>query len=67
LGAVKIPVLLLGALNDSAITPAVIEATARACGAVAEIIANMAHDIMLKTSWKTVADRILRWLEEQGL
>jgi len=27
----------------------------------------MAHDMMLEDGWQTVADRILGWLNEQGL
>ena len=27
----------------------------------------MAHDMMLEDGWETVADRILRWLEEEKI
>jgi alpha-beta hydrolase superfamily lysophospholipase len=33
----------------------------------AEFIPGMAHNMMLEASWQDVADRILAWLNEQGL
>ena len=41
-----------------------IEATARAYGTRAEIIADVAHDMMIEVRWQTVAERILEWLNE---
>ncbi len=67
MGEVKNPFLVFGALNDAALSPALIEATARSCGTKAVFIPDMAHDMMLEAGWKAVADRILVWLGEQGL
>ena len=61
------PLLVLGAANDIAISPSEIEATARRHKTQAEFFPSMAHDMMLEARWQTVADRILEWLNEQGL
>ena len=59
------PMLVLGAARDNMLTPSEIEATARAYDAEAEIIPDVAHNMMLEARWQTVAQRILVWLEEQ--
>jgi pimeloyl-ACP methyl ester carboxylesterase len=64
---VKAPLLVLGAVNDKAISVGEVEATARAYGTQAELFPDMAHDMMLEAGWQAVADRVLSWLEEQGL
>ncbi len=61
---VKTPLLVLGAAQDSMIAPDEIEATARAFNTKAEIIPGVAHNSMLELRWKSVADRILSWLED---
>jgi hypothetical protein len=47
--------------------PSEITATARACNAEAEIVAAVAHNMMIELRWQTVADRILVWLKEWQL
>jgi hypothetical protein len=64
---VKTQLLVLGAADDRLISPGEVKATARAYGTKAEVFPNMAHDMMLEGSWQRVADRILGWLNEQGL
>lgn len=64
---VAVPVLVLGAANDTIFHPDEVEATARAYHAQAEIFPSMAHDMMLEAGWQSVADRILRWLTERNL
>jgi pimeloyl-ACP methyl ester carboxylesterase len=64
---VKVPVLVLGAANDKAISVGEVDSTARAYGAQPEIFPDMAHDMMLEVGWQAVADRILKWLEKRGL
>jgi alpha-beta hydrolase superfamily lysophospholipase len=61
------PLLVMGAANDSAISSNEVEATARRHNTQAEIFPNIAHNMMLETSWQAVANRILGWLGEQGL
>ncbi|MBN1137273.1 MAG: alpha/beta hydrolase, partial [Anaerolineae bacterium] len=61
------PLLVLGAADDRLISPSEVEATAQAYGVRAEFFPNMAHDMMLEDGWQMVADRILGWLDEQGL
>ena len=64
---IKTPLLILGAENDNSITPSQVHATAKAYGLQAEIFPNMAHDMMLEADWKSVAERILSWLNERDL
>lgn len=59
-GRVKTPLLVLGGADDSLFLPKEIEATA-------EVLPHMAHDMMLEEGWQAAADRILGWLDEQGL
>jgi alpha-beta hydrolase superfamily lysophospholipase len=64
---VKTPLLILGAQFDNAIAPDQVHATARAYNVKAEIFPNMAHDMMVEAGWKSVAERILNWLQEKGI
>jgi pimeloyl-ACP methyl ester carboxylesterase len=64
---VKTPILVLGAADDRLISPSEVEATARAYQTQAEVFPGIAHDMMLEAGWQVVADRILGWLNEQGL
>jgi pimeloyl-ACP methyl ester carboxylesterase len=59
---VKTPLLILGAERDHMLRPSDIEATARAYHTQFEIIPDVAHNSMLERRWRTVADRILAWL-----
>jgi pimeloyl-ACP methyl ester carboxylesterase len=62
---VRTPLLVLGAARDNMLTPAEIEATARAYCTTSEIIPGVAHDSMLELRWQMVAERILEWLKER--
>jgi hypothetical protein len=64
---VKMPILVMGAADDRLISQSEVQATARAYQTQAEVFPNMAHDMMLEAGWRVVADRILGWLNEQGL
>ncbi len=64
---VKTPLLILGAEKDTVIAPRDVHDTARAYGVKGEIFPNMAHDMMLEAGWKSVAERILSWLQEKGI
>jgi pimeloyl-ACP methyl ester carboxylesterase len=64
---IKAPILVLGAERDTIFTNDEMEATARAYHTTAEILPNMAHDMMLEAGWQGVADRIVGWLGERGL
>ncbi|MBN1814795.1 MAG: hypothetical protein JXA14_23350 [Anaerolineae bacterium] len=61
------PLLVLGAADDAIISHREVEATARRHDCPAELFPHMAHDMMLESGWKDVADRILGWLGELGL
>jgi hypothetical protein len=64
---VKTPILVMGAADDRLISQSEVQATARAYQTQAEVFPDMAHDMMLEAGWRVVADRILGWLNEQGL
>lgn len=64
---VKTPLLILGAEKDTVIAPRDVHDTARTYGVKAEIFPNTAHDMMLEAGWKSVAERILIWLQERGI
>ena len=61
---VKTSMLVLGAADDCLISTSEVEATARAYQTQAEVFPGMAHDMMLEAGWRSVADRILDWLDE---
>lgn len=61
---VKTPLLVLGAARDNMIGPREIEATARAYNTRAEIIPDVPHNSMLDPRWRSVAERILTWLNQ---
>jgi pimeloyl-ACP methyl ester carboxylesterase len=58
------PLLVLGAARDNMLEPSEIQATARAYNTQAEIIPDVAHNMMIELRWQTVAERIVVWLEE---
>jgi len=60
---VRTPLLIIGAEKDSVVFPSMVRATARRYGMEAKIFQSMAHDVMLETSWKLVAETILDWLK----
>jgi pimeloyl-ACP methyl ester carboxylesterase len=63
----KTPLLVIGAENDTVITPTMVRGTARRYGTEAVFFPNMAHDVMLEKDWRSVADRILQFLKERGI
>jgi pimeloyl-ACP methyl ester carboxylesterase len=62
-----VPLLVLGAENDMIMSENDVRNTARRYGVEAEIFSGMAHCMMLETGWQKVADRIIGWLENQGI
>jgi pimeloyl-ACP methyl ester carboxylesterase len=61
------PFLVLGAAADTVFTEAEVRRTAAAYRVEAELFPRTAHDMMLDHGWRAVADRILAWLDEQGV
>ena len=61
----RLPLLVLGAENDTIFSPQQVLQTAQAYGTQAEIFPDMAHDMMLEAGWQTVADRMINWLNEK--
>ena len=66
-GRVSTTILVLGALDDGAVTHQEVRATARAYRTEAEFFPNMGHNMMLEPGWAAVADRIDDWLGTRGL
>jgi alpha-beta hydrolase superfamily lysophospholipase len=63
----NVPMLVLGAANDTIFRVGEIEGTARAYDAQVEIFPDMAHDMMLEAGWQKVADHMIGWLDEHKL
>jgi pimeloyl-ACP methyl ester carboxylesterase len=66
-GRVRAPLLVLGALEDGAVTPAEVRATARAYRTEPVFFPGMGHNLMLEPEWATVARRIDDWLAAREL
>ncbi len=64
---VTVPVLVIGGADDALISPAAVAATARVYGTEPVMIPGVPHHLMLDCGWPTVAERMLAWLQEQGL
>lgn len=64
---VRAPLLVMGALEDGAVTPAEVWATARAYRTEPVLFAGMGHNLMLEPGWDDVAARIDEWLVTRGL
>lgn len=64
---VKTPMLVLGAENDAIFTMQQVKDTAAAYNTTAEFFPKMAHDMMLESGWEKVAERILKYLDEQAI
>jgi pimeloyl-ACP methyl ester carboxylesterase len=62
----RVPMLALGAENDTLLTQRQLHRTAAAYGAEVQIFGDMAHDMMLESGWEAVAERIDGWLTAQG-
>jgi alpha-beta hydrolase superfamily lysophospholipase len=61
------PILVLGAANDTSISPGEVELTARRYNTQAEILPDIGHAMMLDNGWQSVADRILVWLNKLAI
>jgi pimeloyl-ACP methyl ester carboxylesterase len=59
--------LVLGALDDGAVTPDEVRATGRAYRVEPHWFPDMGHNMMLEANWESVAKRIDEWLLTRGL
>lgn len=59
-----LPVLVIGAENDAFIYPGALTETAKTYRTKAEVMAGMAHALMLDDGWPVVAERLIDWLDE---
>ncbi len=60
----KVPMLVLGAEKDEIFTKCEIESTAEKYNTKPNIIRGIAHDMMLESKWRDVAEAIIEWLEK---
>ena len=58
-----VPVLVLGAENNSFVYRGGLDATANTYRTKAEVFPDMAHAMMLDLGWEKVAARIAAWLD----
>jgi pimeloyl-ACP methyl ester carboxylesterase len=63
----RVPMLVLGAEDDSIFSQRQVRRTAAVYGEDAEIFPDMGHDMMLEPGWQAVAERIDSWLTARGL
>lgn len=61
------PMLILGSTNDKIIGAKEVKATAKTYNKEIEIFSGIGHSMMLDNGWQQVADRIINWIDEQGL
>lgn len=66
-GRVRSPMLVLGALEDGAVTPDEVRATAHAYRTEPVFFPAMGHNMMLEPGWEMVAQRIDGWLASLAL
>jgi hypothetical protein len=66
-GRVRAPVLVMGAAQDGAVTPAEVRATAQAYRTEPVFFDGMGHDMMLEPDWVVVAQHLHDWLITRGL
>ncbi|WP_137149087.1 alpha/beta hydrolase [Mycolicibacterium sp. CR10] len=66
-GLVTTDMLVLGALEDGAVTPAEVRATGKAYRTEAHLFAGMGHNMMLEPGWESVAKRMVQWFDARGL
>jgi pimeloyl-ACP methyl ester carboxylesterase len=59
----RVPMLVVGAEDDSVVSPRQIRRTAARYDTQAEFFPDMGHGMMLETGWQAVADRIISWLD----
>ncbi len=64
---VKTPLLVLGGQTTVSFCQGTLRRRRERTARGQRFFPNMAHDMMLEDGWQTVADRILGWLNEQGL
>ncbi len=62
-----VPMLVVGAENDSLFNTAEVRATAGAYRADLYLVPDTAHAMMLEPGWRNVADHILGWLSDNGV
>ncbi|MDX1992920.1 MAG: alpha/beta fold hydrolase [bacterium] len=61
------PMLVIAAADDKVFTLAEEQATGKAYNTRTEVFPHIAHDVMLEPRWRDIADRVVSWLDEQGL
>jgi len=60
----RIPVLVLGAQQDVFISPEIVRQTANFYRSEAQVFPAMAHAMMLDTRWRSAAESLRQWLDQ---
>ncbi len=60
----RVPMLVLGAENDTLVSQRQMRRTAAVYGTQAAFFPDMGHDMILETGWQAVAERMVGWLQE---
>ncbi len=63
----RMPILVLGAQEDTLIPPAFVRSTARLLGTTAHILPHMGHGLMLDEAWETAATALADWLHTNDM
>lgn len=63
----NIPMLMLGGTDDVIVSSKEVKTMAKTYEAEVDIFQGMGHAMMLEKNWKQVADRIISWIDKQGL
>ena len=61
---VRCPVLVIAAKDDRFIPARIVQRVARRYGAQLETAANHGHMVIVEPSWKSLAERVERWIRE---
>jgi pimeloyl-ACP methyl ester carboxylesterase len=64
---IDLPLLVLGAEDDSLIDPVDVVRTARSFGTQARMFRGMGHSMMLDAGWRAPLEVMLHWVEDEAL
>jgi alpha-beta hydrolase superfamily lysophospholipase len=63
----RTPMLVLGGARDYGVSQQAFGETAALYGTKPVILDEMPHDLMIEKNWEIAANRILEWLDQQGV
>jgi pimeloyl-ACP methyl ester carboxylesterase len=63
---VRCPMLVVAAADDKFISPRIVERVAKRYGAPLVVVENHGHMVVVEPGWEMLADRVERWIRENG-